>query len=98
MKFNIGDMVRCKKKYSGLYSEVNMDALCKVLSYDKRALNGYRYYSYVGGKRKKMCNNLRVKIVAHKKEQYVGMVFVVYDYHFKRMTKRDENTFLLYRI
>jgi hypothetical protein len=100
-RFRVGDVVRCKKKFSGLYNVSNMDALCKVIALIKEPRG---YTTYVDGKRKRMCENVRIKIIAHKKEGregeevLVGKIAEVYDFHFKRADKRDEDTFILYRI
>lgn len=99
-RFKVGDVVRCKKKYSGLYNWAGMDALCKVVALIKEPRSFDRYG--LDGKRKRMVENIRVKIIAHKREgedsSYVGQTQEVYDFHFKKADRRDEETFILYRI
>jgi len=95
-RFKVGDVVRCKKKYSGLYNWAGMDALCKVVALIKEPRSFDRYG--LDGKRKRMVENIRVKIIAHKREGEDGQTQEVYDFHFKKADRRDEETFILYRI
>jgi len=99
-RFKVGDVVRCKKKYSGLYNWAGMDALCKVVAFIPVKTSWL--FNCVDGIRKRMVENIRVKIIAHKREgedsSYVGQTQEVYDFHFKKADRRDEETFILYRI
>jgi len=90
-RFKIGDVVRCKKKYSSIYSHTNMLGLFKVVGY---LANPEKFYGYKQGWSKSYHSNMIVEVVAHKTE-LKGSRYKVYDFHYRRANKADEQSFLL---
>jgi hypothetical protein len=90
VKFKVGDIVRCKKKFSSIYRGAGMDALCKVITVPsliekRRILDEYPL-------------NVEVLIIGHKRAEFIGGRYRVYDFHFRRATERDRKQFLLYAL
>lgn len=98
MRFQVGDLVRCKKKFSRFQREpVNMNGLCRVFSImekpQNRTIYDERQNKYLRAK-----INIVVEVVAHVKDGQKNGHWDVWDYHFRRANEKDRQQFILYSL
>jgi ribosomal protein S8 len=92
-KFQVGDVVRCRRKFSCLYPITNINALCKIVEYfdDTR-----RYYYSLSISVPVIKTNIKI-VVIMSKEGYCG-TFDVCDAHFRKATEKDKKEFMLFAL
>lgn len=89
MKFEVGDIIRCKKKYSPYYGRTDMFVLCCVVRYIERRRV---YRSGKRGSRIMTQWNVSVKIIQGYDK---GSIYPVFDFHFRKATEADKKHFAL---